>query len=160
MQNLERLKTVPIPEVIEAITKFKSSLKELNSFEARKAVDKRTLFNGEMLRLGSIRLQTFAIYGTTCITCEKKATHFAIEKHPENELYHLNLYGFKDNGEELLFTHDHILARSLGGADNTTNTQTMCTVCNSFKSIDELKEFKKRKELKKSKEGKPIKQSA
>lgn len=148
MQNLERLKTVKIPEVISAIQQFKNSVKELELFEARKAIDKRTLFNGEMIRLGSTRLQTFAIYGTTCITCDKKANHFAIERHPTNQFYHLNLYGFKDNGEELLFTHDHILARSLGGPDTTNNTQTMCTDCNSLKSIGELKELKRRKSIK------------
>lgn len=148
MKNIERLKTLPIKEVIDAIRLFKSNTQCITSIETMKEMRKRKLFNGEMIRLGSTRLQTFAIYGTHCITCHKKATHFAIERHKDNEAYHLNLYGFQDNGEELLFTHDHILARSLGGADNTNNTQTMCTICNSNKSVGELKEFKKRKENK------------
>lgn len=148
MKSLERLKIVPIKETISAIRLFRNNLYGLNAIDTIKEMRKRTLFNCEMIRLGSTRLQTFAIYGTHCITCHKEATHFAIERHKENEAYHLNLYGFQDNGEELLFTHDHIIARSLGGADNTNNTQTMCTVCNSNKSVDELIEFKKRKQNK------------
>lgn len=61
--------------------------------------------------------------------------------------YHLNLWGVKD-GEEVLFTHDHVLARGLGGKDNLDNTQTMCCYCNWEKGdleailANELKEKK------------------
>jgi hypothetical protein len=65
-----------------------------------------------------------------------EAKYFALEKTLEKDPYHLNLYGVK-NGKEVLFTHDHTLARSLGGRDNISNTTTMCTHCNFEKSKGE-----------------------
>lgn len=150
MQKLERLSLHPISETIDAIQKFCYLTKNLSSKEAKIHIDKRTEFSGQLVRLGSVRLQTFAAYGTTCVCCNKKATHFAMERHLNNEVYHLNLYGIDDDGSELLFTHDHILARSLGGPDHICNTQTMCTKCNSYKSIGEHKEFMLRKTIKKN----------
>jgi hypothetical protein len=58
----------------------------------------------------------------------------------------MNLYGMKD-GNEVLFTHDHILARGLGGADDLTNSQTMCSPCNGNKSKAEGKEANRRRRL-------------
>lgn len=38
----------------------------------------------------------------------------------------MNLWGKTNDGGEVLFTHDHILARGLGGSDKLDNMQTMC----------------------------------
>jgi hypothetical protein len=84
------------------------------------------------LNVQSLRLKTFYNCGLDCPCCENKASFFAVERAVGNTMhgYHLNLYGYGKNNEEILFTHDHILARALGGADNLSNTQTMCGECN------------------------------
>lgn len=88
----------------------------------------------------SLRMQTFAVHGTQCAGCGLQGTHFAFEKSPggENDSYHLNLYGIDVNGEEVLFTHDHKLARTFGGVDSLENTQTACVHCNAKKSKLEM----------------------
>ncbi|MNE07882.1 hypothetical protein D3C80_1005220 [compost metagenome] len=47
----------------------------------------------------------------------------------------------------MLFTHDHTLARSLGGTDDASNTTTMCAKCNFLKSKGEFVEYCKQKGL-------------
>lgn len=114
---------------------------------SNKKSDVRVLIKGEMVKVGSLRLQTFAKHGTTCSACGLKATHFALEKNAETYLYyHLNLYGVNSEGEEVLFTHDHTLARCLGGKDNIENTTTMCSPCNSAKAVIEHNLVKQRRE--------------
>lgn len=94
---------------------------------------------GQMINTKSLRLQTFAEKGLICACCGRKGTHFAIERgtNQESPSYHMNLWATDDLGDEYLMTHDHILARSLGGADNLSNTQTMCSPCNAEKAIGE-----------------------
>lgn len=84
----------------------------------------------------SLRLQTFAHKGTCCAYCGLQATHFAIEKSngSQSDKHHLNLWAKLDSGKEILFTHDHVHARSLGGADDIENSVTACENCNSKKS--------------------------
>lgn len=104
--------------------------------------------NGVAVTVTSLRLRTFLLKGTRCSCCGLEGQFFALErslmsekakeqyarKHGTpypNQPYHLNLYGFNPYlGEEVLFTHDHTLARSLGGADDLSNTTTMCGPCN------------------------------
>lgn len=87
----------------------------------------------------SQRLPTFVRCGTTCVTCGLQASYFAVEmsKYQKAKRWHLNLYGVNAEGKEILFTHDHVLARSVGGADDQTNTQTMCDPCNAHKATYE-----------------------
>jgi hypothetical protein len=94
-----------------------------------------------------LRLFTFKTKGLTCVTCKITGTFFAIERSKQGPLktekseaprpYHLNLYAVGEDGRDVLMTHDHILARCLGGKDKIENTQTMCTDCNSEKSKTE-----------------------
>jgi hypothetical protein len=93
------------------------------------------------VRVYSLRLKTFAFKGTKCVSCGLEASYFALEKdiNGDSDAYHLNLWGIKPSGENILFTHDHILARSLGGADTLENTQTMCFPCNNLKGTAERK---------------------
>ena len=94
----------------------------------------------------SLRLKTFArAYKKNegkicCVACGLPAKFFAVENFARGHqpYAHVNLYGLKD-GEEVLFTHDHTLARALGGADNLSNTTVMCSPCNSMKSVVEQK---------------------
>lgn len=151
MQLLERFGTVSITDTIDAIEKFNESISALSFIEKERAkTKKRVPFFGQNVRLGSLRLQTFLNYGVICSTCKKEADFFAIERHKENTSYHINLYSKGADGNDLLFTHDHILARSLGGADKIENTQTMCTECNSIKSIGERKLLDERKGINKN----------
>lgn len=135
-RRYERLTTLPISEVIKVIKSMAGQ---------RKA---KVELAGQLVNCTSLRLRTFASKGTVCSKCGLKATHFALERtnHPThaNSPYHLNLWGVKD-GREILFTHDHTLARSLGGADNLTNTTTMCEPCNSSKAVGEQKEAERRR---------------
>lgn len=104
-------------------------------------VDQRALFNDVSVRVDSLRLQTFATKGCTCVKCGLTATHFAIERTrgSKEPRYHLNLWASLPDGAEVIFTHDHILSRALGGKDRLDNAQTMCGPCNWEKSIEEGK---------------------
>lgn len=83
------------------------------------------------VNISSLRLKSFFLHGTNCSCCENKADFFAVERGTgTNTPYHLNLYGLDKYGAEILFTHDHILARSLGGSDTLDNTRTSCGPCN------------------------------
>lgn len=86
------------------------------------------------------RLKTFFEHGTECSACGLQASFYAVER-PAHETgdfpYHLNLWGIDGKGQEVLFTHDHTLARSAGGKDHTSNTTTMCSPCNFAKSLVE-----------------------
>lgn len=98
--------------------------------------DFKKMFRGHSIKMDSLRYRTFKTHGCTCVTCGVKGTYFAIERsinrfmQPTTETYHLNLWGIDANGNEVLFTKDHILPKSLGGPDRIENMQTMCTVCN------------------------------
>jgi hypothetical protein len=92
----------------------------------------------------SLRLQTFLEKGLQCSVpdCGLVGSFFAVErswpgknrpKFPPR--FHLNLYAIDPTGKEILFTHDHTLARSLGGSDTLDNTTTMCAPHNSAKSV-------------------------
>lgn len=95
--------------------------------------------NGHSVGVSSLRLRTFKQAWQSrfcCVGCGKVPTHFAVEVDawaPKGTKPHLNLYG----EDETLFTHDHILARGLGGKDNISNTQLMCSPCNAEKAKGE-----------------------
>jgi hypothetical protein len=131
ISRYDRHSTVSIEPVIPLI-------KEANKV-ARGAP--RFDINGTPVKLQSLRLQTFAEKGLVCSCCGLKATHFAIERNftlaAKDGPYHLNLYGVDAKGDEVLFTHDHILARALKGKDVLENTQTMCCYCNWAKGLIE-----------------------
>lgn len=101
----------------------------------------RVLINGIPVKVSALRLRTFK-GGLQCVACSLQASHFAIERDKNTTEsdgpYHINLYGMRD-GKEILFTHDHTLARSLGGKDDLSNTETMCSPCNSKKGAQEQK---------------------
>lgn len=139
--NYDRLCTVPLNEVLPVINEV---------CRTQNSKEKRFLeFQGATVKIAytSLRLRTFAVKGTRCVCCGLEASFFAVEKsRGVKEAYHINLWGVKD-GNEVLFTHDHILARALGGADNMSNSQTMCGPCNWKKGKVEGEEFKRRRKL-------------
>lgn len=102
----------------------------------------RVMLGGAMVKVfgTSCRMKTFYHHGTKCSACDLEARFYAVErdiKCKDGAPYHLNLWGIDTNGDEVLFTHDHTLARSAGGADNISNTTTMCSPCNFAKSLVE-----------------------
>ena len=115
-------------------------------------------FGGFEFNIYSLRLKTFcrAAYKNSlkCSHCSLEAGYFAVESFAhdkrENPSVHINLYGRKDDGEEVLFTHDHTLARSLGGKDNLNNTTVMCFPCNNKKGQAEGDEAKRLKKIKRN----------
>jgi hypothetical protein len=103
--------------------------------------DVKVEIKGQLVKINSLRLKTFAMSDLKCSRCGLEAKFFAIERDmatkKSNGPYHLNLYGILPDNTEMLFTHDHTLARSLGGKDHISNTTTMCRQCNFEKSLTE-----------------------
>lgn len=104
----------------------------------------RHTYEGFTFNVSSLRLRTFCrdagLGRLRCAECGLDARFFAVEsfaRNTDNKSVHANLYGVKDDGAEVLFTHDHILARGLGGADTLANSQTMCGPCNWAKGTRE-----------------------
>ena len=91
---------------------------------------------GVTVKVVSDRYDVFKKYGTVCPKCGLKASFYGIEKHwteKEKTPYHLNLYGIDKDGNEILFTKDHIIPKAKGGKNNIDNYQTMCEPCNVAK---------------------------
>lgn len=140
-QKYDRWGVVAIEPVLEAIRAYLAFKQGLRSTPAPGVIE----LLGKPVRITSLRLQTFALHPPVCAepTCGCKATHFALERTftgngtPSGVRYHLNLYGRDSKGQEVLFTHDHTLARALGGLDDLSNTKPMCSPCNLAKSKGE-----------------------
>lgn len=120
------------------------------SVEAIKAKKKpvKTEINGVKVNAKSLRLQTFFHKGIVCAKCGCVGIHFALESSQGQSSCHLNLWAIDKHGDEVLMTHDHVLARSLGGADNLSNTQTMCSPCNAEKAVGECQQHQELLKLK------------
>lgn len=95
----------------------------------------RVKVQGYPVHLTSLRLRTFYYKGTVCKKCGLSANFFAVEHQPKSgSMYpHLNMYGITEEGEEVLFTKDHIQSKKNGGRDVLDNMQTMCRPCNNSK---------------------------
>lgn len=112
----------------------------------RGETEEKLVIDGRRVGASSLRLRTFArsmseFNNLRCTCCGLDAKFFAVESFTRSQQPsdHINLYGVNENGEEVLFTHDHRLARCLGGVDNLSNTQVMCFPCNSRKGSEEGK---------------------
>ena len=99
----------------------------------------RVTFDGKLVWMTSLRLQTFAKKGFKCVSCGVEGKFFALEQHTNKNgkespnAWHFNLYAVNDAGEEVLMTRDHIVPKSRGGPDTLENSQTMCALCNNKK---------------------------
>lgn len=137
----DRLRVVEKEKVLSAI----------GEVVKKRISSKRTIFDGLPLKLTTLRMMTFFEDGTMCHCCGLEAAYFAIERNASEAQrnpgtnYHLNLWGIDEAGEEVLFTHDHTLARALGGKDDRSNTKTMCTKCNFEKSLAETEILRQKK---------------
>lgn len=88
-------------------------------------------FDGVLVKTWSQRYQLFPLHNK-CVKCGLQASYYKLEKQAASKLYHFNLYGIKD-GEEVLFTKDHIIPKSKGGKNHLSNYQVMCHICNEEK---------------------------
>lgn len=87
-----------------------------------------------------LRLHTFLTKGTSCYVCGISGTFFAVERgRGETGGFHLNLWAVAPNGREVLMTHDHVLARALGGSNDISNSETCCGPCNWRKGKKEAR---------------------
>jgi hypothetical protein len=110
--------------------------------------DKEFIYEEKTIGTTSIRLKTFS-KSCKCIECGLEGTFFKLESSAKDDTPHFNLYGISEFGNDVLFTKDHIIPKSVGGADSIENMQTMCAVCNNKKgnsyTEDHLKNGKFRK---------------
>ena len=85
---------------------------------------------GYRVRTVSLRLRNF-MSSQVCAYCGLQGSEFRLEmpKGSTHRRPHLNMYSV----EGMLMTHDHIVARINGGADNLDNTCTSCARCNEKK---------------------------
>lgn len=94
-------------------------------------------FDGDVIKISSDRLITFKNKGVCCVECGLEGSFLVKERdlsqEKRNEPFHFNMYGINENGEEVLFTKDHIIPKSMGGANHVSNYQTMCKKCNEEK---------------------------
>jgi len=98
--------------------------------QARGNGQKEIEFDGDMVNAKSLRYKCFIKKGIRCRSCGITGRYFAKEKHL---IDNLNLYGITKEGNEILMTKDHIIPKSLGGANHISNLQTMCIKCNMIK---------------------------
>lgn len=93
------------------------------------------IFDGDEIKMSSQRYILFKNKGVTCIKCGLEGLFFAKEKTigQDAERFHFNLYGIKD-GKEVMLTKDHIHPKSLGGKNNLSNYNVMCSKCNHEKA--------------------------
>lgn len=90
---------------------------------------------GDSIITSSAKLYTFKHDGTTCRGCGLNGSFFVKERqHHGIRHFSLNLYGISKEGKEVLFTSDHIIPLSKGGATGIKNRQTMCANCNNIKN--------------------------
>lgn len=90
----------------------------------------RVDFDGDPIKMNSQRYEVFDVKGIKCVECGIEGKYFAKERFNENEVYHFNLYAVNEEGQEVLMTKDHVIAKSNGGKNHISNYQTMCTICN------------------------------
>lgn len=112
------------------------TLKEVLPFVSASGEKLEKEFDGNLVKMFSLRLRTFLLHGTCCEECGLCGHFFALERHSlsshytDKQRYHFNLYGINENNEEILFTKDHITPKSKRGADSIDNMQTLCIICN------------------------------
>ena len=104
---------------------------------------KRVEFDGDRIKMGSVRYKVFKFKGSHCYHCGIEGRFFAKERTKDQETYHLNLYAINEHGEEVLMTKDHIVPKSKGGYARLDNLQPLCAPCNVQKGDnDEWQAFR------------------
>jgi 5-methylcytosine-specific restriction endonuclease McrA len=87
--------------------------------------------NKYKVRMNSQRYYVFQ-KSLSCVSCGIKGNKFLLEQYSTDRNPHFNFYAER-NGQLILMTKDHIVAKSNGGSNKLENYQTMCSVCNNLK---------------------------
>lgn len=114
---------------------------EWNDVMAVMAQNESTITIGEHnVRINRLKYQTFVrdFYDGKfcCSSCGLEPSHAVVFGTPQSPEKFINFFAIRDN-KEVLLTHDHTLARALGGSNELSNTTTMCEQCNGQKSVFE-----------------------
>ena len=86
------------------------------------------LYDGFIVNV-SATLKLIRDKGCTCQKCGVVGTHFKIDDNGGLNLFYLN-----DNGNCIIFTKDHIIPKSKGGMNHSSNYQLLCQECNNKKA--------------------------
>ena len=140
------MKPVAKKQQMDRVEKAYSFDEVFNWIEASRSTKERPMpkrvdMDGHDMKVYSLRYENFMANGTKCCVCGIEGTKFYKERNftvggkptADNGEYHFNLYAIDAEGDEVLMTKDHIVAKAIGGADNVSNMQPMCTVCNNSK---------------------------
>lgn len=118
---------------------------------ARRAGHRTMDVLGVAVSVRGLRLATFARDGDRCSMCQRPATWMQVERDPNPQgtgqttaHWHVQVYHDTGKGGLIRFTHDHTLARCLGGTNQLSNTTTMCARCNLRKAQQEHQELMRR----------------
>lgn len=94
-------------------------------------------YNNQQVHMTSIRYILYKVKGTTCKECGIVGTFFSLDLPRNCERPHFNLYGYDEEGNEVMITKDHIHPKSKGGSDKLDNLQPLCERCNCKKGDKE-----------------------
>lgn len=129
---------------VSYLEKCKNALTQKDKKEFGKHLYGIENINGVDIKI-KLDSQRYAVFknNLNCVCCGIKGEFLAIERAiAENtEFYHLNLYGFDKEGNEVMLTKDHILPKAKGGKNEISNYQTMCSVCNGEKRANTDEEY-------------------
>lgn len=88
-----------------------------------------------LVKKGRLKYKLFLRDGLTCVQCGKTANKCFLEMTQDvTNVASFNFYRIVSGENELLFTVDHILPKSLGGKSALENYQIMCRDCNLNKA--------------------------
>jgi hypothetical protein len=124
------------------------SLTEVMQYISNKNIKRDFKCGSEIysVKMNSQRLFLFR-ESCKCAACGIEGSKFILEYHVADKTPHFNLYA-EENGQLVLFTRDHIKPKAVGGADQHSNYQTMCSICNNLKGhsnihLHEIKTLRK-----------------
>ena len=116
----------PLDFVLDLIPSKEDLNKESNNNVSLRRVD---IGKHKNIKVGSDRLLMYKQKGVECAAGCGRSGHFWRLETNHGNGPHFNLYA-KDG---TMMTKDHIIAKSMGGADKLENYQPMCATCNVLK---------------------------
>lgn len=95
------------------------------------------LINDKFNTIVNTQLSILSLFNDVCVFCNKPFTHYIVGKPIggiyKHKYYYLYPIRFENNGDIVYYNIDHILPKSLGGANRLENYQLSCENMNSKK---------------------------